>query len=73
MRIMKKENYNYIISNIILSKNTFSYNEILDEIKYRFNNDEYAIDVLNKALIRLREDMFITILGNSYTVLNCSI
>ena len=73
MRIMKKENYNYIISNIILSKNTFSYNEILDEIKYKFNNDEYAIDVLNKALIRLREDMFITILGNSYTVLNCSI
>ena len=49
-----KENYNYIISNIILSKNTFSYNEILDEIKCKFNNDEYAIDVLNKALIRLR-------------------
>ena len=61
MRIMKKENYNYIISNIILSKNTFSYNEILDEIKYKFNNDEYAIDVLNKALIRLKEDMFIKI------------
>ena len=35
-----KENYNYIISNIILSKNTFSYNEILDEIKCKFNNDE---------------------------------
>ena len=68
-----KENYNYMISNIILSKNTFSYNEILDEIKCKFNNDEYAIDVLNKALIRLREDMFITILGNTYTVLNYSI
>ena len=67
---MKRDNYNYLISNIILSKQTFEYNDILNEIKTIFNDDsDYAIQVLNEALIRMTCCGFLTILGNTYTVL----
>lgn len=64
-----KENYNFIVSNIILKFDEImeiSCNEIgckLKEIKA----------TVKKALLRMREDGFLSVLGSKYKVIEVSI
>ena len=64
------KDYNFIISNLILSqKSSFTYNTLLDEIQVMFGeiNDELKC-TLRRALLRLRDDGFLSILGSIYKV-----
>jgi len=64
--------YNFIVSNLILSKTgTFTYYDIIDDLKNMLGENNKNIEyVVQKALIRLREDGFLSILGSNYRVIN---
>lgn len=68
-------NYNFIISNLILSKNeNFTYNDIINDVKDMFTEiNEIIVSVVEKCLIRLREDGFLSVLGSRYSVIEASI
>lgn len=70
-----KENSNFIVSNIILNqKQEFTLDEITkiicNEIGYTKNEIEATI---KKALIRMRDDGFISVLGYKYKVIDFNI
>ena len=68
-------NYNFIVSNLILSKTeNFTYNDIIKELKDMFTEiNEIIVGVVEKCLIRLREDGFLSVLGSRYSVIEASI
>lgn len=68
---MCENNYNFIISNLILSKTeNFTYADIIKDIEVVFVEiTETILSVLEKCLIRLREDGFLNILGSNYSVI----
>lgn len=65
-----ESNYNFIISNIVLSQTKqFTYRSILEEIKQVFGSITTIIeDTLKSCLIRLRDDGFLWVLGSYYMV-----
>lgn len=70
-----KENYNLIVSNIILNqKNKFTFDEIMEiscnEIGCKPKEIEATV---KKALLRMREDGFLSVLGSKYEVIEVSI
>lgn len=67
---INKSDYNFIISNHILAKtNKFTYDDIANELKDMFGEINSDIEqTLNKCLIRLRDDDFLSILGSNYSV-----
>lgn len=68
-------NYNFIISNLILSKTeNFTYNDVINDVKDLFTEiNEIIVSVVEKCLIRLREDGFLSVLGSRYLVVEASI
>lgn len=65
-----EKDYNFIVSNLILSKEgKFTYTDCFEQLTTIFgevdNSLKYALD---NALIRLRNDGFINILGTTYRV-----
>lgn len=73
---IKKENivsnYNLIASSIILArKGNFTYDDILKEVETVVGcMPNELITTIKKAMIRLRDDDFLTILGSKYSVKN---
>lgn len=75
-KIVKDEdNYNFIISNVILSQTEeFTYDDILEKIKIMFEElTEQIKGIVKSCLIRLRDDGFLTILGSNYSVVELNI
>lgn len=66
-----KEDYNFIISNMILSKKSkFTYNDCIKDLNTIFDIVDNEIEnTLKKSLIRLRDDGFLDILGENYKVI----
>lgn len=65
-----EKDYNFIVSNLILSKEgKFTHNDCFEQLTTMFgevdNTLKYALD---NALIRLGNDGFINILGTTYSV-----
>lgn len=73
--VTNEQNYNFIVSNVILSQTEeFTYNDMLNKLQNIFNEiTEKIKGVLNKCLIRLREDGFLNVLGCKYSVVELSI
>lgn len=73
--VTNEQNYNFIVSNVILSQTEeFTYNDMLNKLQNIFNEITEKIQgVLNKCLIRLREDGFLNVLGYKYSVVELSI
>ena len=67
---MKKQNdYNMIISNLILSKKEpFTYDEILEEVKKEIGESWEVISTLNRCLNRMKNDNFLEHFNFTYTV-----
>ena len=67
--------YNFIISNLILSQeDSFTYDDIIEKLENMFDEITTKIEsVLERCLIRLREDGFLNILGSSYCVVDAKI
>lgn len=65
-----ESNYNFIISNVVLSQTTqFTYASILEKIEQVFGSITTIIeDTLKSCLIRLRDDGFLCVLGSYYMV-----
>lgn len=72
---INESKYNFIISNLILSQTEkFTYNDILKELKCMFEEITVKIEsVLERCLVRLREDGFLSVLGSSYLVIDADI
>lgn len=67
--MMKQEDYNMIISNLILSKKEpFTYNEILEEVKKEIGESWEVISTLNRCLNRMKNDNFLEHFNFTYTV-----
>lgn len=73
--VRDEKNYNFIVSNVILSQTEeFTYNDMLSKLQYIFNEvTEKIQNVLNRCLIRLREDGFLNVLGYKYSVVELNI
>ncbi|MDC0803174.1 hypothetical protein POG14_13335 [Clostridium paraputrificum] len=73
--VTDEQNYNFIVSNVILSQTEeFTYNDMLSKLQYIFNEvTEKIQSVLNRCLIRLREDGFLNVLGYKYSVVELNI
>lgn len=71
-KTITEKDYNFIVSNLILSqKCKFTYYDILTQVQKMFGFiDKELKSVTEKALIRLRDDGFLDILGSRYWVLN---
>mgnify|MGYP004553218105 FL=1 len=66
---MKQNDYNMIISNLILSKKEpFTYNEILEEVKKEIGESWEVISTLNRCLNRMKNDNFLEHFNFTYTV-----
>ena len=67
---LNEENYNLIVSNVILSQTeTFTYGDILENLQKMFINiTESVMNLVKKCLIRLRDDGFLRVLGCNYLV-----
>lgn len=67
---LNEANYNLIVSNVILSQTeTFTYGDILENLKKIFSNvTESIMNLVKKCLIRLRDDGFLRVLGCNYSV-----
>lgn len=66
---MNNNNYNMIISNLILSKKEpFTYNEILEEVKKEIGEDYEIISTLNQCLNRMKDNGFLKHFNFTYTV-----
>lgn len=67
---ISKDNYNFIISNLLLSKKEdFTYEDCVKELTIMlgvWNSD--IENALSRALIRLRDDGFLNVLGENYKV-----
>ena len=65
-----QENYNLIVSNVILSQtDSFNYEDILSKLNQMFEKiTEVICNVVQNCLIRLREDGFLRVLGCKYSV-----
>ncbi len=67
--MMKQNDYNMIISNLILSKKEpFTYNEILEEVKKEIGESWEVISTLNRCLNRMKNDNFLEHFNFTYTV-----
>lgn len=67
--MIERNNYNMIISNLILSKKeSFTYNEILEEIKKEIGEDWEIISTLNQCLNRMKDNGFLKCFNFTYTV-----
>ena len=66
------EDYNFIVSNIILSQESkFTYKDMLTKLKLMFNGTSNELEsTLEKCLVRLREDGFLDVLGSNYEVVS---
>ena len=68
--MMKQEDYNMIISNLILSKKEpFTYNEILEEVKKEIGESWEVISTLNRCLNRMKNDNYLEHFNFTYTVI----
>lgn len=66
----KKENYNMIISGIILAKEeSFTYDEILKEVQERLGDDPEIETVLNSCLLRMMNDNYLKSFNTIYTTI----
>lgn len=73
---LEAENYNLLISNFILSQaHHFTYEEITQNLKntYPVLDNNLVNLYTEKALLRMREDGFLSVLGPKYTVIECNI
>lgn len=72
---INEKNYNFVISNLILSRTeNFTYNDIIKELRDMFEEITMKIEsVVEKCLVRLREDGFLSVLGSSYLVVEANI
>lgn len=67
--MMKQNDYNMIISNLILSKKEpFTYDEILEEVKKEIGESWEVISTLNRCLNRMKNDNFLEHFNFTYTV-----
>lgn len=67
--MMKQNDYNMIISNLILSKKEpFTYDEILEEVKKEIGDSWEVIATLNRCLNRMKNDNFLEHFNFTYTV-----
>ena len=65
----KKENYNMIISGMILAKEeSFTYDEILKEVQEQLGDDPEVEIVLNSCLLRMMNDNYLKLFGTTYTI-----
>lgn len=74
-KCIDEREYNFIVSNIILSqKGCFTYNDIMKNL-YDFFSEitDEILCALNDCLIRLREDGFLNVLGSKYCVVDLEI
>lgn len=68
--MMKQNDYNMIISNLILSKKEpFTYDEILEEVKKEIGESWEVISTLNRCLNRMKNDNFLEHFNFTYTVI----
>lgn len=68
--MMKQNDYNMIISNLILSKKEpFTYDEILEEVKKEIGDSWEVISTLNRCLNRMKNDNFLEHFNFTYTVI----
>lgn len=70
-----EKDYNFIVSNLILSqRHKFTYYSILEQLKIIFRgmntNLKYSVE---RALVRLREDGFLNVLGSNYWVVDSKV
>lgn len=67
---IKEKDYNFVVSNFLLSKKgNFTHEECINELNNIFNPSDNKLEIaLSKALVRLRNDGFLDILGPRYTV-----
>lgn len=67
---IKADDYNFIISNLILSKaGNFTYYDVRSQLVNMFGEIDNKIEyTLKQCLIRLRDDGFLNILGSNYSV-----
>ncbi|WMJ77792.1 MULTISPECIES: hypothetical protein [unclassified Sedimentibacter] len=72
---INERNYNLIISNLILSQTEkFTYNDIIKKLGDMFEEITIKIEnIVERCLIRLREDGFLSVLGSSYAVVEISL
>ena len=64
-----ENDYNMIISNLILSKKEpFTYNEILEEVKKKIGESSKIISTLNQCLNRMENDNFLKHFNYTFTV-----
>ncbi len=68
---VKEEDYNFIVSGIILSQGgKFKYNDIMDILKSMFTSIPKGLELaLQQSLIRLRDNGFLNLLGSVYQVI----
>lgn len=71
------KDYNFIISNTILSqKESFTYDSIKEYIFNLLKKDKKDLTlnkILNDCILRLRDDGFLSVLGSKYTVVKINI
>lgn len=72
---MNEENYNLIVSNVILSQTKeFTYLDIINNLKNMFKEKVQIIErVVKNCLIRLRDDGYLRVLGCKYSVVELAI
>lgn len=67
-----EDNYNMLVSSIILSQESdFTYNDILSRVSSQIGVSATScklVSALNSALLRLREDGFLSLFINTYTL-----
>ena len=67
--IENKENYNMLISGIILAKKeSFKYDEILKEVQEQLGDDPEVEIILNNCLLRMMNDNYLKLFGTTYTI-----
>lgn len=69
---LTEENYNLIVSNVILSQTKeFTYCDIIDYLKTFFDDVTEKLKlVVRNCLLRLRDDGFLKIFGCNYSVVD---
>ena len=64
-----KENYNMLISRMILAKKeSFKYDEILKEVQEQLGDDPEVEIILNNCLLRMMNDNYLKLFGTTYTI-----
>ena len=67
--IGNKENYNMLISRMILAKKeSFKYDEILKEVQEQLGDDPEIEIILNNCLLRMMNDNYLKLFGTTYTI-----